>query len=225
MSLLPGQLACFQSHAAALLPDSLYILRQHLTPDGKGGQRASYYRIGATEQKQRVSISGATAGTFTLNGISIPYNATRFQLWDLLKAVFADVPRYGPSIRTEGGPLPGTPIDVIHTGSRSGLAVDLMAVNSSGLTGGTASVEITTSFVAATTSPCRIDPAGAGFERSIAEALKSISSHSIATAPDLAVLGSDRLEMSDGLRVFEIKNVAKGGEWTIEQAIACDEIK
>lgn len=225
MSLLPGQLVCFKSHAAALLPDSLYILRQYLTPDGKGGQRVSYYRVGATEQKQRVSISGATAGTFTLNGVAVPYNATRFSLWELLKASFADVPRYGPSIRTEGGPLPGTPIDVIHTGSKSGLVVDLMTVSSAGLTGGTASVDIITTFVAATASPCRIDPAGAGFERSIAEALKSISSQSIATAPGLAVSGSDRLEMSDGLRVFEIKNIAKGGEWAIEQAIACDEIK
>lgn len=211
-----------ESHFA----DAIYVLRQHLTPDGKGGQRITYYRAGATEASQRITLgAGVTAGSFTLNGVTIPYNATRFQLWNLLKSAFADIPRYGPSFRTTGGPLPATPIDVIFTGQKSGVAVDLMTANSAGLTGGTASISSLSSAVAAIFSPCWINLGSAGFERIIGEKLASVSSEVLSVSVGLLLIESDRLEISDGSRVLEVKGFATGGVTAAKQIVGCDEVK
>lgn len=230
MPLLPPEaIAGLRLAAAAVREDSIHILRQHATPDGKGGQRVTYYRVGATETRQRVSINGnPTSGTFTLNGASIPYNATRFQLWDAIRAVFPDVPKYGPSLRTEGGPLPEIAIDVIFSGSNSGVNVAQMTSSSVGLNGGiapTASVETITSGVTATSTACKIGPLGYGLEKRLADKLTSVTPQLITTDHELILLESDRLEDINSGRVFDVRALIKNGVSAVMLKIACDEVK
>src|SRR5262249_60128238 len=110
--------------------------------DGKGGALIAYRRVGAIECVQRIQVSGPpTGGDFTLDYIgqmtlAIAFNATakavRLALEALSNLGFGQV-------RTIGGPLP-EPIDVIFTGTLSGVDTVLLIPTSSLIDGGVAVV-------------------------------------------------------------------------------------
>jgi len=107
---------------------------------------------GDVHEKQRVEITGGpTGGTFTLSfgttapttTADIPYDATGVQVRDAL-ITLGDI---GPgNVSVAGGPLPGTPVEVVFVGTLAETDVAEMTTTSS-LTGGTApAVTVATAF-------------------------------------------------------------------------------
>jgi hypothetical protein len=96
----------------------------------------------ATNDVQTLTITGTpTGGSLTIRAFDpfgggsgtfiLPYNATNTSAQALIRAVL------GPHITVTGGALPGTPLVFTASGSFVSMPLNLMQVETNGLTGGT----------------------------------------------------------------------------------------
>lgn len=119
--------------------------------------------LATVNEVQTITMAGPpTAGTFTLTydgqtTTGIAFNATAAAV----QAALELLTNIGTgNVLGAGGPLPGTAVTITFQGTLAGKNVSLMTANSTGLTGGTASVAATTSGSPSTLSAVPISPRG-----------------------------------------------------------------
>jgi hypothetical protein len=153
----PTGIAINQSGAGGVSPGAIYITDglvvgtgarlnrvQRFAPDGDF-ERAWGYNVAGRDEHQRITVSGATGGTFTLSfGVgedttaNIPYDASSFQITNALAAL--------PSIGAGNvlGQSSSSAPTVRFTGALSGTDVDQLTANGAALTGPSPSVSVST---------------------------------------------------------------------------------